>query len=126
MGKYQHAPKKESGPADVPQGRFCKRSLLIIAAWVAAALIRFFQLGREEFLCGEFDPIKHFAGAVVVAAAFLLRNTEVVNRNKHLDVADQLHNGKNAQSNVQAFAESRTGADIPAQAPHNAAGQMAA
>ena len=72
----------------------------------AARVVVHGRPGRKEVAGGKLDFLEGIACAFTgrfIAAALLLRNTEVINRNKHLDIADQLDNGKQADGGIYRF-----------------------
>lgn len=58
--------------------------------------------GREEFICGEFDVTEHFTGVVRRGYTFFLGHTEIIGRNQHLHIANNLHDGEKADGHKYA------------------------
>lgn len=72
-------------------------------------LIQIAQVRREEFVCRELDAPEQVAGVLRAAArrALFFRNTEIISWDHHLDIAFDLDNGKQANSDEHDFAEAR-------------------
>ena len=78
---------------------------VLTAAAASAAAVAVALLGREKLVDREAHLAEQVAGAVGGrAAALLARHAEIVHRHQHLDVADQLHDGEDAQRNIDVAA----------------------
>ena len=58
------------------------------------------DLRWEEFVGGEINPAEQFAGIVAGSDALLLRNTEIISGNHHLDVPFDLYDGEDTDGGV--------------------------
>ena len=81
---------------------------LVMLVFLLSAVTRVVALGREKFLHGETHFFKHFAGVFAVGGAFFGGNAEIVNGDKHLNVADKLNDSEKSKryvySRCSAFA----------------------
>ena len=57
----------------------------------------------EKFINREADLAEGVAGIFCLAGAFLIRNAEIIGGNQDLNIALQLHNGKQTQRNLDCF-----------------------
>ena len=67
---------------------------MLVAAAAMVIAVNVGDLRWEEFVGGEINPAEQFAGIVAGSDALLLRNTEVISGNQHLNVAYNLYNGE--------------------------------
>ena len=76
----------------------------LTAAAAAAAAAGISRFRREKGVGWEINAAEHFTRIVACGRAFLCRNAEIVGRNQHLYVADDLYNGKqpNGHENTAA------------------------
>lgn len=68
-----------------------------LLAAAAAGIAFVVHLGREELVHRETHLFEQIAGIVARRAAFLGGHTEIINGNKHLDIAHELDNGENPE-----------------------------
>lgn len=91
-------------------------------AVILAAVVHF---GREELVGGKVDPAEHLARGIRRRRAFLFGDAEIIGGNQHLHIALDLHNGKNADGDVNHLAAAG-GGKLAAVAPADAIGNAAA
>lgn len=75
-----------------------------LLAAAAAGIAFVVHLGREELVHRETHLFEQIAGIVACRAAFLGGHTEIINGNKHLDIAHELDNGENPERDKDDFA----------------------
>ena len=73
---------------------------MLVAAAAMVIAVNVGDLRWEEFVGGEINPAEQFAGIVAGSDALLLRNTEIVSGNHHLDVPFDLYDGKDTDGGV--------------------------
>lgn len=79
------------------QGRFLFLNLVVVFTAAADIVIGTALSGREEVVSWEFDSLKHVARLVGSIVTLLFGYTEVVYRNKHLNLTDKLYNREKAE-----------------------------
>lgn len=68
---------------------------LISLTWtVFATAVALADLWREKLIGGELDPAEQLTGVIGCCHTFLFRDTEIIRRDQHLDIAYNLYNGK--------------------------------
>lgn len=73
---------------------------MLVAAAAMVIAVNVGDLRWEEFVGGEINPAEQFAGIVAGSDALLLRNTEIVSGNHHLDVPFDLYDGEDTDGGV--------------------------
>ena len=73
---------------------------MLVAAAAMVIAVNVGDLRWEEFVGGEINPAEQFAGIVAGSDALLLRNTEIISGNHHLDVPFDLYDGEDTDGGV--------------------------
>ena len=73
---------------------------MLVAAAAMVIAVNVGDLRWEAFVGGEINPAEQFAGIVAGSDALLLRNTEIVSGNHHLDVPFDLYDGEDTDGGV--------------------------
>ena len=100
--------------------------MLFAAAVIPVVVVcNVLRSGREELLHREANLLEQIAGIVGSSGALLIRDTEIVDRNEHLNISLQLDDGKYAVGYVYDLFRSAA-AQRPSEAAAYAIGNDAA
>ena len=78
--------------------------ILILAVLTAAIVPKFTQSRWKKVFHRELNFLEHFTRITGGIFTFLIRDTEIVCRNHHLDFTLQLNDGKQTECNIDLFA----------------------
>lgn len=74
--------------------------LVVVTTTEVVVITEIAGSGREEVVCWEFNLSENIAGLFVGVVALLFGDAEIIHRNEHLNVSDNLNYCEKSEGNV--------------------------